>query len=88
MRASRVPAAGVRRSRRQVSEAEAFTYVPDKYDRDFSYTVPEPAPQKYEHLEQKDHPDDEPLSEKAKVYTSEEGKLRGHIRADEDSTLF
>lgn len=70
------------------SEAEAFTYVPDTYDRDFSYTIPEPAPQSYEQLEKKDHPDDEPLSEKARVYTSEEGKLKGHIRADEDSTLF
>lgn len=84
----KIVAAQRRKREAPTTEVEAFTYVPNAYDKDFTYTIPEPVPQSYEQLEKKEHSDDEPLSEKAKVFTSEEGKLKGHIRADEDSTSF
>lgn len=65
-------------------------YIPDRYTTDFTYTIPEYSGPTVDvkKIEEKDHPDDGPLSENARVYTTELGKLRGHLRASEDSRNF
>lgn len=61
-----------KKPRRQTDE---FKYVPDRYDEEFSYTLPEPSTENYKELEKKEYDDDdEKFSKNARIRTTQIGK--------------
>lgn len=78
------------RSKRSVSSFSELFSEPDTYNNDSFYTIPEPSStENYQEIERKEHPSEVgTLSPNAQVYTSESAKLKGRLRANQNSNVF
>lgn len=78
------------RSKRSVDTSSEVFSIQDTYNNDSFYTIPEPSStENYQEIEKREHPSEVgPLSPNAQVYTSESAKLKGRLRANQNSNVF